>query len=144
VERKRPQQNRVDDGEHRCCPAYAKTQHEDNDDGKAGITTQRSDRVTDVRKKNRELLRSSTHCDIEDTQRYPVDTPQREKLQLEECAVLFQESGYRTGLTKVGVSGATVGLQPEDPTIAELKPLGYVTGQFGKNHLGDRNEYLRR
>ena len=39
--------------------------------------------------------------------------------------------------------GATVGLQPEDPTIAELlKPLGYATGQFGKNHLGDRNEFL--
>ena len=37
----------------------------------------------------------------------------------------------------------TVGLQPEDPTIAELlKPLGYATGQFGKNHLGDRDEYL--
>ena len=47
------------------------------------------------------------------------------------------------GLTKVGMPGATVGLQAEDPTIAELlKPLGYATGQFGKNHLGDRNEYL--
>jgi arylsulfatase A-like enzyme len=53
------------------------------------------------------------------------------------------QSGFRTGLTKVGVPGATVGLQPEDATIAELlKPLGYATGQFGKNHLGDRNEYL--
>jgi len=53
------------------------------------------------------------------------------------------QSGLRTGLTKVGLPGATVGLQKEDPTIAELlKPLGYVTGQFGKNHLGDRNEYL--
>ena len=49
----------------------------------------------------------------------------------------------RTGLSKVGIPGATVGLQPEDITIAEaLKPLGYATGQFGKNHLGDRNEYL--
>jgi arylsulfatase len=49
----------------------------------------------------------------------------------------------RTGLSKVGVPAATVGLQKEDPTIAELlKPLGYATGQFGKNHLGDRNEYL--
>jgi arylsulfatase A-like enzyme len=53
------------------------------------------------------------------------------------------QSGYRTGLTKVGVPGATVGLQPEDPTIADLlKNRGYATGQFGKNHLGDRNEYL--
>jgi len=53
------------------------------------------------------------------------------------------QSGYRTGLTKVGVPGATVGLQAEDPTIAELlKNQGYATGQFGKNHLGDRNEYL--
>jgi arylsulfatase A-like enzyme len=53
------------------------------------------------------------------------------------------QSGYRTGLTKVGVPGSPVGLKAEDPTIAELlKPLGYATGQFGKNHLGDRNEYL--
>src|ERR1700728_3680674 len=53
------------------------------------------------------------------------------------------QNPLRTGLTKVGMPGATVGLQPEDPTIAEmLKPLGYATGQFGKNHLGDRNEYL--
>jgi arylsulfatase len=49
----------------------------------------------------------------------------------------------RTGLSKVGAPGATVGLQAKDPTIAELlKPAGYATGQFGKNHLGDRNEYL--
>ena len=49
----------------------------------------------------------------------------------------------RTGLTKVGVPGATLGLRKEDPTMAEmLKSLGYVTGQFGKNHLGDRNEFL--
>ena len=48
----------------------------------------------------------------------------------------------RTGLSKVGMPGATVGLQARDVTIAELlKPLGYATGQFGKNHLGDRNEY---
>jgi arylsulfatase A-like enzyme len=53
------------------------------------------------------------------------------------------QSVIRTGLSKVGIPGATVGLQPEDITIAEaLKPLGYATGQFGKNHLGDRNEYL--
>jgi arylsulfatase A-like enzyme len=49
----------------------------------------------------------------------------------------------RTGLSKVGIPGSTVGLQPRDVTIAELlKPLGYATGQFGKNHLGDRNEFL--
>lgn len=53
------------------------------------------------------------------------------------------QSGYRTGLTKVGVPGSPVGLKAEDPTIAELlKPHGYATGQFGKNHLGDRNEHL--
>ena len=53
------------------------------------------------------------------------------------------QNPIRTGLTKVGMPGANVGLQKEDPTIAELlKPLGYATGQFGKNHLGDRNEYL--
>src|SRR5499426_3973390 len=49
----------------------------------------------------------------------------------------------RTGLSKVGAPGASVGLQARDATIAEmLKPLGYATGQFGKNHLGDKNEYL--
>jgi arylsulfatase len=53
------------------------------------------------------------------------------------------QSVFRTGLSKVGVPGAAVGLQAEDPTIAELlKPLGYATGQFGKNHLGDLNEHL--
>jgi arylsulfatase A-like enzyme len=49
----------------------------------------------------------------------------------------------RTGLTTVGQAGATVGMPAEAPTIATaLKELGYATGQFGKNHLGDRNEYL--
>jgi arylsulfatase len=49
----------------------------------------------------------------------------------------------RTGLSKVGIPGATVGLQARDVTTAQLlKSLGYATGQFGKNHLGDRNEYL--
>ncbi len=58
------------------------------------------------------------------------------------CFIIGQNP-IRTGLTKVGMPGATVGHQPEDPTIAEmLKPLGYATGQFGKNHLGDRNEFL--
>jgi arylsulfatase len=49
----------------------------------------------------------------------------------------------RTGLSKVGMPGATAGLQARDATLAELlKPLGYATGQFGKNHLGDRDEFL--
>ncbi len=49
----------------------------------------------------------------------------------------------RIGMSKVGIPGAPVGLQARDVTIAQaLKPLGYATGQFGKNHLGDRNEYL--
>jgi arylsulfatase A-like enzyme len=53
------------------------------------------------------------------------------------------QATLRTGLSKVGAPGAKVGLQARDATIAELlKPLGYATGQFGKNHLGDRNEYL--
>jgi arylsulfatase len=53
------------------------------------------------------------------------------------------QHGLRTGLTKVGLPGATLGLRFEDPTIAELlKPHGYSTAQFGKNHLGDRNEFL--
>lgn len=53
------------------------------------------------------------------------------------------QSGFRTGLLKVGLPGSDLGLQAEDPTIAEvLKPLGYATGQFGKNHLGDLDEHL--
>ena len=53
------------------------------------------------------------------------------------------QSGLRTGLTKVGLPAATTGLSRLDPTIADaLKLQGYVTGQFGKNHLGDRNEFL--
>jgi len=53
------------------------------------------------------------------------------------------QSVFRTGLSKVGIPGAPIGIQPEDPTIAELlKPLGYATAQFGKNHFGDRNEFL--
>lgn len=59
------------------------------------------------------------------------------------AAFITGQHPVRTGLTKVGIPGASVGLKPEDPTIAELlKPLGYATGQFGKNHLGDRDEYL--
>ncbi len=53
------------------------------------------------------------------------------------------QSGIRTGLLKVGIPASPMGLKAEDPTIAELlKPHGYATGQFGKNHLGDRNEFL--
>src|SRR5512136_203815 len=59
------------------------------------------------------------------------------------AAFLTGQNPVRTGLTKVGMPGADVGLQKEDPTIAELlKPLGYATGQFGKNHLGDKDEFL--
>ena len=53
------------------------------------------------------------------------------------------QSVFRTGLSKVGLPGAELGLQAEDVTIAEvLKPMGYATGQFGKNHLGDKDEHL--
>jgi arylsulfatase len=59
------------------------------------------------------------------------------------AAFICGQNPIRTGLTKVGMPGATVGLQPEDPTIATaLKAHGYATGQFGKNHLGDRDEHL--
>ena len=58
-------------------------------------------------------------------------------------AFITGQSPIRTGLTKVGLPGADLGLLPEDPTIAEyLKPLGYACGQFGKNHLGDQNKFL--
>jgi arylsulfatase A-like enzyme len=59
------------------------------------------------------------------------------------AAFILGQSPLRTGLLKVGLPGAKQGIQDKDPTIAELlKPLGYATGQIGKNHLGDRNEYL--
>ena len=58
-------------------------------------------------------------------------------------AFITGQSVFRTGLSKVGFPGGDLGLQAEDPTIAELlKPLGYATGQFGKNHLGDKDEFL--
>lgn len=58
-------------------------------------------------------------------------------------AFITGQSPKRTGLLKIGMPGDPIGLQPEDPTIAEiLKPMGYATGQFGKNHLGDRDEFL--
>src|SRR5208283_4422564 len=59
------------------------------------------------------------------------------------AAFITGQNPIRTGLTKVGMPGADIGLSAEDPTIAELlKPLGYATGQFGKNHLGDKDEFL--
>jgi arylsulfatase len=59
------------------------------------------------------------------------------------AAFITGQHPLRTGLLKVGMPGAEIGLRPEDPTIAELlKPLGYATGQFGKNHLGDKDEFL--
>ena len=59
------------------------------------------------------------------------------------AAFVTGQSVYRTGLSKVGFPGAETGIQAEDPTIAELlKPLGYATGQYGKNHFGDRDEHL--
>ncbi|MCE5241475.1 arylsulfatase [bacterium] len=59
------------------------------------------------------------------------------------AAFITGQQPIRTGLTKVGLPGAEQGIQREDPTIAELlKPHGYVCGQFGKNHLGDRDEFL--
>jgi arylsulfatase len=59
------------------------------------------------------------------------------------AAFITGQSPIRTGLTKVGLPGAPEGLKKEDPTLAELlKAHGYTTGQFGKNHLGDRNEFF--
>src|ERR1700751_941386 len=59
------------------------------------------------------------------------------------AAFITGQNPYRTGLTKVGLPGAPLGLQAQDPTIATaLKAQGYATGQFGKNHLGDRDEHL--
>jgi len=59
------------------------------------------------------------------------------------AAFITGQTPFRTGLLKIGMPGAKQGLSDKDPTIAELlKPLGYYCGQFGKNHLGDRDEYL--
>ena len=58
-------------------------------------------------------------------------------------AFITGQSPMRTGLSKVGLPGAAEGMRVEDPTIAVLlKAMGYATGQFGKNHLGDRDEHL--
>jgi len=67
---------------------------------------------------------------------HPSCTPGR-------AAFITGQLPIRTGLTTVGLPGSPQGLKKEDPTLAEvLKPLGYMNGQFGKNHLGDRNEHL--
>ena len=59
------------------------------------------------------------------------------------AAFIMGQCVFRSGLTKVGLPGADLGMRAEDPTIAELfKPLGYATGQFGKNHFGDKDEHL--
>ena len=59
------------------------------------------------------------------------------------AAFITGQSPIRTGLTKVGLPGSNIGLSAKDPSVADvLKSLGYATGQFGKNHLGDRNEFL--
>ncbi len=59
------------------------------------------------------------------------------------AAFITGQSPIRTGLTKVGLPGSPIGLQKQDPTLAELlKPLGYLTFQNGKNHFGDRDEFL--
>jgi arylsulfatase len=59
------------------------------------------------------------------------------------AAFITGQNPIRTGLTKVGLPGAALGLDPNDPTVAQfMKQFGYATGQFGKNHLGDRNEHL--
>ena len=60
------------------------------------------------------------------------------------AAFITGQMPIRTGLTTVGQPGDRIGISEKDPTLAEvLKKLGYRTGQFGKNHLGDRNEFLR-
>jgi arylsulfatase A-like enzyme len=59
------------------------------------------------------------------------------------AAFITGQMPVRTGMTTIGIPGSTRGIQKEDPTLAEvLKTQGYATGQFGKNHLGDRNEFL--
>jgi arylsulfatase A-like enzyme len=59
------------------------------------------------------------------------------------AAFITGQMPVRTGMTTIGIPGSTRGIQKQDPTLAEvLKSQGYATGQFGKNHLGDRNEFL--
>jgi arylsulfatase A-like enzyme len=80
-------------------------------------------------------LRRQCRCRL----RWALDSP----LVTGRSTFITGQCTLRTGLSKVGIPGATAGLQARDATLAELlKPLGYATGQFGKNHLGDRNEFL--
>src|SRR3954464_10090477 len=59
------------------------------------------------------------------------------------AAFIMGQLPIRTGMTTIGIPGSTRGIQKSDPTLAEvLKSQGYATAQFGKNHLGDRNEFL--
>jgi arylsulfatase A-like enzyme len=59
------------------------------------------------------------------------------------AAFILVQHPFRTGLLTIGMPGSTQGIKDNQPTIAELlKPLGYTSGQFGKNHLGDRDEHL--
>jgi arylsulfatase len=59
------------------------------------------------------------------------------------AAFIMGQMPVRTGMTTIGIPGSTQGIQKVDPTLAEvLKSAGYATAQFGKNHLGDRNEFL--
>jgi arylsulfatase len=59
------------------------------------------------------------------------------------AAFILGQNPYRTGLLTIGMPGAKEGISEKDPTLAELlKPHGYMTAQFGKNHLGDRDEHL--
>ena len=59
------------------------------------------------------------------------------------AAFIMGQLPIRTGMTTIGIPGSTRGIQKSDPTLAEvLKTQGYATAQFGKNHLGDRNEFL--
>jgi arylsulfatase A-like enzyme len=69
--------------------------------------------------------------------------PDIDRIGNEGAAFITGQNPIRTGLTQVGMPGADVGIRREDPTIAELlKPLGYATGHFSKNHLGDKDEVL--
>jgi arylsulfatase len=97
---------------------------------------------------------SAYHQGVMGTRTPNIDRIAAEGVRLTDCyaqasctagraAFITGQIPMRTGLTTVGMPGAPQGIQPEDPTLADLlKPLGYMTAQIGKNHLGDRNEYL--